>query len=201
LDNTTYKPGDVANGHRLGDDGQWVPVEEAAPVEATAYKVGFKLGKSVVVVLGLLAVLLVGIGIGAAAGGTPEARTATVTKTVEVPAEITQAEKDALIKQGHDQAVAEATAKAAEEQAAAAAAAPPAGQVKPGQYIVGDDIQPGRYRGLTEVTGLCYADTQHNGNIGEQEVVTTGKLILDVPNQPGTVVTIEDECGTVEKVG
>jgi hypothetical protein len=35
---TEYKAGDVANGHRLTEDGHWVPVDSPAPTHASPKK-------------------------------------------------------------------------------------------------------------------------------------------------------------------
>jgi hypothetical protein len=100
----SYSPGDVANGHVLGADGQWTPVAETPPVAPAAPLVapeppkkkhtGLKVFGAIVVVLLVLGVISAALGgnksNGAAAGATTTPSTATSptdtpTPTVEPP--------------------------------------------------------------------------------------------------------------------
>jgi hypothetical protein len=79
-------------------------------------------------------------------------------------------------------------------------ATPAAGVIVPGMYIIGDDIRAGTYRTVDPVDGLCYFDvTTDAGEIIAQEVVTSGRAVLRVPNRPGATVTIHEDCGPVKR--
>jgi len=136
------------------------PAEPADPAEpAPTRPRTARLWVAAAVVGALVVGLAAGIG---ARPATPEP--VVKTKLIEVPAEISDEQHDALIKQGYDQAMAEtAAAKQAATDAAAAqaeadAAAAAARGVGPGILVVGTDIQPGLYRteAGADILDSCY---------------------------------------------
>jgi hypothetical protein len=80
----------------------------------------------------------------------------------------------------------------------------PAAAFSDGQYIIGTDVTPGRYRTVLpaeETGGFCYADIQNGeGNFLAQEVRDAGQTILDVPDVAGAILSTQG-CGDWEAVG
>jgi len=117
------------------------------------------------IITGLAISAAIVVAFAAGVGARPADKAAlTTTKLIEVPAEISDEQHDALIKQGYDQAIAQqdaaeqAAADAAAAQAEADAAAAAARGVGPGVLVVGSDIQPGLYRteAGADIFDSCY---------------------------------------------
>ena len=94
VQNTQYKPGDMANGHVLTESGQWLPVGGATPqaepkAKKPIYKRWWAIALAAIIVLG---------GISSATGGGDEptkAKDDTVSAAVEQPKDEATAEEKA----------------------------------------------------------------------------------------------------------
>lgn len=99
-------------------------------------------------------------------------------------------------------AVAEAEGAVAEREAAVAQTeqAIDASKIAPGMYLVPDEVAPGRYRAMEDVTGdYCYMSQNRGDEIIDNMLENAGRPIFTVQNIPGTTVKFED-CGTVQKI-
>jgi hypothetical protein len=205
---TTYKPGDVANGHRLSEDGRW---EQISAVSASSPK---RRGRVLIPTVAGLAGLMVGIGLGAA--GTSEVavedspeyqaleRTvATLESDVASEAQRADAAEGELADlAAREAAVADAEAAVAEREAAVTVTEQQidASRLEPGIYIVGTDIEPGQYRTLNDVSGLCYFAQKDGESILWNDISDVGRPVATVQNAPGTTFEIDRECGPVQKI-
>jgi hypothetical protein len=150
----------------------------------------------------------VGVGgliLGAAmAGGdssTPSAAApaATVTAPADTAALASMtAERDAAVKRA-DTAEAAIAQRDADAAAADAAAAAPAGLVD-GMYVVGTDIEPGRYS-MVGTSAFGYVDQQNGDDYLAQEVAGSGeRIVVDIANVPGSVVSFRSVT-EITKIG
>lgn len=84
-----YQPGDIANGHRLGEDGQWHPLDDATTAApAPAPKGGFLgwMGRHKILTgVGALFLLLVLVGALASGGGDDTTRAAVAASSSATP--------------------------------------------------------------------------------------------------------------------
>lgn len=152
--------------------------------------------------------------IGWGAGGGQSSPTAAVTSPAASPAAVdvtTSPEYLALVTE-RDKAVADkgiaerslatvtAQRDAAVAVAAAVPAAPPASGITTGQYIVGTDLEPGRYS-MVATGSTGYVDQQNGKTYLAQEVAPNGdRIIVDIANVPGSIVTFRDVTN-IKKVG
>jgi hypothetical protein len=138
----------------------------------------------------------VGIGLGAAAGGTdteePTAEPETVTETVEVPGEVPQEQLDELEArdaelEAREAELAEREAELEAREAAVAEAEETvaANSVGDGIWTVGVDIEPGTYR-ATDVSADCYWGIYVSGTNGA-DIVNNG-----IPGGGNPQITIEE---------
>lgn len=93
------------------------------------------------------------------------------------------------------------TAKPKEQPKAEAEPAKPA--FSDGQYVVGEDIKPGRYRTVENAqdvsTFLCYLDVQDDGDYLAQEVTDKGKTIVVIKSSWKGAVLSSRGCGDWKK--
>jgi hypothetical protein len=76
-------------------------------------------------------------------------------------------------------------------------------EISDGQYEVGTDIKPGRWKTTTKAEdngSLCYADVQSGGDYLAQEVTPKGYTIVNIPNKKGAIFTSKS-CGNWKKIG
>jgi hypothetical protein len=128
-------------------------------------------------VLGIIAALFVGMGIGGGSSGAGNtASTAVTTKTVTVEAPAPAAPTPAAAAPAPQQAV---EAPQAEQPATSSG---PATSFGSGQWSSPDEVQPGTYRSPGPEGTLCYADTTpaNGGNIDQQEVSNGGPVRIRV---------------------
>jgi hypothetical protein len=78
------------------------------------------------------------------------------------------------------------------------------GEISDGQYEVGTDIEPGRWKTTTKAEDngslWCYADVQLGGDYLAQEMTPKGYTIVNVPNKRGAIFTSKS-CGNWKKIG
>lgn len=138
---------------------------------------------------------VIGILIGGAGGSGDPSPTVTVTADGEAGAPVTEsqeykdlaAERDALQKQVDDAAAAAAQAEA------------PAGLTN-GMYIVGTDLEPGRYS-MVGQDSLAYVDQKDGDDFLVQEVAGEGEtIIVDIADVPGSLVSFSGVT-QITKVG
>lgn len=71
--------------------------------------------------------------------------------------------------------------------------------LEPGTYLVPEEVSPGRYRTVENVS-YCYMsqdkDNDIINNLGEE----AGRPVFTVVSVPGSTFTIDPECGTVQKI-
>lgn len=75
--------------------------------------------------------------------------------------------------------------------------------ISDGQYEVGTDIKPGRWKTTTKAEengSLCYADVQSGGDYLAQELTPKGYTIVSIPNKKGAIFTSKS-CGDWKKIG
>lgn len=72
-----------------------------------------------------------------------------------------------------------------------------------GQYVVGEDIEPGRYRTVQNAQDvsnyLCYLDVQDDGEYLAQEVTDKGKTIVNIKKSWKGAVLDSSGCGDWQK--
>ncbi len=148
-DQPQYKPGDVANGYRLNEQQQWVPLDPASkptPGNATpapgststTEKPKGKVGRRLLIGVAGAALFFIGIGIGGAGKSTPATTagavtTATVTTTATVSAQTVTAPPE--------------TVTVTAPPTTPPPVAGPATKVSTdGVFVVGKDIAAGKWR-------------------------------------------------------
>lgn len=144
------------------------------------------------------AALVVGIAIGSAGGGSSDAPTsasADVTKSAEYQALVS--ERDALAQQVEDLSATPAEAPAAEAPAA------PAGLTN-GDYVVGTNIEPGRYTMTVQdsVIPIGYVDQTNGEDFLAQESASDvgASIVVDIVDVPGSIVEFSG-VENITKVG
>lgn len=76
------------------------------------------------------------------------------------------------------------------------------GEISDGTYLVGDEIETGKWQssGVAEGEPYCYAQTEsEDGDILEQEVTPKGKTIVRITSKAYSFES--NGCGTWKKVG
>jgi hypothetical protein len=173
-------------------------------------------------IVGGALLFFVGVGIGSAGGGedaapapaaAPAAEPAETADTGEVDdlkaelaaaeSALAEAEQRAQDAEGRS---AELDQRAAELDAREAAVTQTEAQfdannLSPGKYIVGTDIEPGVYRTVNAVTGLCYVGQDNGNDIMWNDISNSGQMVATVENVPGSTFEFDSSCGTMQKVG
>lgn len=166
-------------------------------------------------VAGVVVALLVGVGIGSSGDkGIPKAdydkvvaenaSLVTKAKTAEGKAQDADGRAAAANRQLADAKAAldkrSAELDAREAKVTTAEASYDASHLKPGVYIVGTDIQPGQYRSVADVTGLCYFAQKDGQKILWNDVNKEGRPVATVEAAAGTTFEFGRECGVLEKI-
>jgi hypothetical protein len=183
------------------------PETEVYPASDAAQRRKFLIGGII-----LVAGICVGVLIGASGGmaRTADAEAAADAARAEAAAAKTDAQdridafREQFTGQYEDRVAAvearEAAVAAKEAELAAVQAAVDANRIEPGTYLVPEEVQPGRYRPIAEVTGNCYM-AQMNGNdivsnLGED----AGRPVFTVEAIPGTTFVFDRDCGPVQRI-
>lgn len=198
-----YKPGDVVNGHRLTEDNNWVPVEDApapapggsagpttamptapyptASAGALASDAANTKVKSRAWILplgvGVLA-FIIGLLVGGAGKSAPTGASGPVSSsTVTVTAPGSSGGSTATVTAPGPTVTVTATAAA---PSAPAASADPAGPKDNNEYLVNKEIAPGQWRCTNAGNLTNWQTMKQGGQIIDIGVANSGSLIANV---------------------
>lgn len=75
-----------------------------------------------------------------------------------------------------------------------------ASKIEPGTYLVPEELSPGRYRPIENVSGSCYIEQVKNNDIINNMLESSGRPVFTVANISGSTLVIDEDCGTVAKI-
>lgn len=171
------------------------------------------LSKLILVVGVALAVAVAG-AIGYAAGSASrQNEVATAQAAADDAREQARTDAEKQIEAGREQYIAEYESRVAEvanrevavqhreDKVGAVEAQIAANSIRPGTYLVPEEVGPGRYRS-TGTAGLCYAEQTKGDDIIWNAIEEANtRPVFTVQNVPGSEVKFDSACGTIEKIG
>jgi hypothetical protein len=146
----------------------------------------------VAVVLAIFAALLIGIAVG---------HTATRNQAVaDIDAARARSAAEVSQAKAAEDAAADAEAEADRQAALAAASTLDDQNVRPGSYIVGEELPAGNYSTINPIDSHCLMVQHNHGKFVDNDYAIAGHLTFTVTDIPGSTFSVRDGCGPVERI-